>query len=350
MAKPTIKFNAVAYDLNGKTGHRPQLESADGVYDLDFCEEVVKEKRLSMSAFELLHAINALGEVGPQKVAEDGRPRGITRLLKYNRYAQGNLDSPTSAWNESCRAYIRPQLMNAAEKIIDATFVNINDGISVKLNFVTYVGAQGVQNVINGGRFGAYGNHMEFDASKGDAAWLETKDGAQRIDLVCTGSDVAKAEFACPAALGALEAGATLTFYMKSRGGVDGGEFHVNKKSVTYLGGAQTTTITRTSQSDRPADTLLLGPDSPFTIVGTDLMLGAGDKVLIELYSESGALCDKGDCTHKVTANTDTEIALSGFAWESNRPDGDWWNVAPNTKIIVVKNGARFEHPVTFIG
>ena len=70
MAKPVIKFDAVAYNLDGKTGYRPQLEAQSGVYDLDFCKEVVNEKRLAMSPDELLHAT-----AGPAKPASpDARP------------------------------------------------------------------------------------------------------------------------------------------------------------------------------------------------------------------------------------------------------------------------------------
>ncbi|MBP5286155.1 MAG: hypothetical protein ILO34_08645, partial [Kiritimatiellae bacterium] len=39
----------------------------------DFCREVVSEKRLAMSPEELLHAMEMVGEVGPAKVAQDGR-------------------------------------------------------------------------------------------------------------------------------------------------------------------------------------------------------------------------------------------------------------------------------------
>jgi len=87
MAKPTIKFTALPYEVNGYTGYRPQLEPQPPVADLDFCKEVVTEKRLAMSADELLHAIEMLGEVGPAKVASDGRPRAITKLLKFNRFS-----------------------------------------------------------------------------------------------------------------------------------------------------------------------------------------------------------------------------------------------------------------------
>ena len=233
MAKPTIKFDAVAYNINGYTGYRPQLEAQIGIYDLDFCKEVVTEKRLSMSADELLHAIEMVGEVGPSKVALDGRPRGITKLLKYNRFAKGNLDSPTSNWNASCRAYVKPQLMNEAEKDIDATFVNINDGINVKLNYVAWLGAKSVTNVVKIGKpFAAYGNHMEW--LDGDKAVLII--GTDEYELTCTDSDVAHAVFAWPAGL-EPEEGTAATFRMASRGGVVEGEVYTSKKGVTVLAG-----------------------------------------------------------------------------------------------------------------
>lgn len=242
MNRNTIKFTAVPYELNGKSGFRPQLEAQAGVYDLAFCEEVVKEKRLAMSADELLHGVEMLGEIAAKKVCEDGRPRGVTKLIKWNRYAKGTLESPTSPWNETCRAYVRAQLLADAVKTLDATFVNVDDGIGVRLNYVTYLGAKGAQNVILGSTgIGAYGNHMEF--LDGDAAWLEYRGadgGARRVDLVCVKSDVAMAEFAAPAIPEDVEAGTPMTFMMKSRGGVADGQVYVSKKAVTYLGSGVT--------------------------------------------------------------------------------------------------------------
>ena len=85
MAKPILKFTAVPYEIGEFKGYRPQLEAQQQVSDLDFCREVVTEKCLAMSAEELLHALEMVGEVGPKKVAEDGRPRAVTKLLKWNR-------------------------------------------------------------------------------------------------------------------------------------------------------------------------------------------------------------------------------------------------------------------------
>ena len=235
MAKPVIQFSAVAYNINGKTGYRPQLGAQDGVYDRDFCQEVVTEKRLAMSPDELLHALEMVGEVGPAKVALDGRPRGFTKLLKWNRFATGNLESPSSPWNESCKAIIKPQLMGDATKLIDATFQNVTEVIGVKLNDVTYIGAKTVQNVLKfDTEFSANGSHMEF--MEGDSATLTI--GEIVYALTCTSSDVSHAVFAFPQLEEAVEAGTQATFVMKSRGGVEGGQVYTVKKTVTLVGEA----------------------------------------------------------------------------------------------------------------
>ena len=242
MAKPVLKFTAVPYEIGNHTGYRPQLEQQKPVSDLDFCREVVTEKRLSMSAEELLHALEMVGEVGPQKVAEDGRPRAVTKLLKWNRYAQGKLESPTSPWNGTCRAVIRAQLLFDAEKLIDASFQNVNSGIGVRLDNVTWIGAKSVQNVIKiGTDFAAYGRHMEFiaDGEKPDTAWLEMENG-ETFDLANKASDVSSATFGFPAALAGVEPGTQVTFWMKSRGGVADGQVYTSKKVVTVLAGDPT--------------------------------------------------------------------------------------------------------------
>jgi len=237
MTKTVMKFTAVPYSIgtgaSARTGYRPALVPQEPVADLDFCREIVNEKRLAMSPDELLHAMEMVGEVGPAKVAQDGRPRAITKLLKYNRFAQGNLESPTSPWNETCKARICAQLMWEADKLIDASFQNVNSGIGVRLNYVAWVGAQTVINVIKIGRtIGVYGNHMEFIA--GDTAKLTV--GTADYPLTCTESDVAHAVFSWPAGL-SPEAGTTAEFVMKSRGGIEDGQVYTSRKTVTILAG-----------------------------------------------------------------------------------------------------------------
>ena len=285
MAKPILKFTAVPYEIGEFKGYRPQLEAQQQVADLDFCREVVTEKRLSMSAEELLHALEMVGEVGPQKVAEDGRPRAVTKLLKWNRFAQGKLESPTSPWNDSCKAVIRAQLLTDAEKTIDASFQNVNTGIGVKLDNVTWLGAKSVQNVIKvGADFAAYGRHMEFiaDGEMPDTAWLEL-DG-EKYDLANKASDVSSATFGFPAALADIEPGTQVTFWMKSRGGIADGEVYTSKKQVTVIAGEAPVppTVDRivsgsTDETETDADTIAGAED--IRIHGSGLRLGEGETV-----------------------------------------------------------------------
>jgi len=112
------------------------------------------------------------------------------------------------------------------------------------------------------------------------------------------------------------------------------------------------TTVTKVTQEGRPDDTARLAAVSPCVIHGTGLTLGADDKVLIELWRD-GTCLDEGDLSahDKVVSSGDTEISLSGFQWNNRSvPDGEWWDAYPDTKIVVVKNNVRYEHPMTFKG
>lgn len=287
MAKPVIKFSAVAYDIGGKQGYRPQLESQGGIYDLDFCTEVVNEKRLAMSPDELYHAMLMCGEVAAKKVALDGRPRGITRLIKWNRFAKGKLESPSSPWNNTCKAVIRPQLLTEAEHVLDATFVNVTEGIGVNLANVTWIGAKSVLNVLKiGADFAANGNHMEFIAGDSAALIFEETEYA----LVCKESDVARAVFAFPTELAHLEAGTQVQFVMKSRGGIEGGQVYTSKKTVTIIGG-DTPTIPEpkfTKVTCGAGDGYV--PDiGSFELIGENLdCFTVGDKLKMDVTSGSG--------------------------------------------------------------
>jgi len=112
------------------------------------------------------------------------------------------------------------------------------------------------------------------------------------------------------------------------------------------------TTITKVTQDGRPDDTVLHALSSPCVVHGTNLALGTSDKVLIELYRD-GVCIDEGDLSAngKVVSSSSTAINLSGFYWNNRTvPDGDWWDVYPDSKLIVVKNGVRYVHPITFKG
>ena len=328
MAKPVLKFTAVAYDVNGHKGYRPQLEQQNPVSDLDFCREIVTEKRLSMSAEELLHALEMVGEVGPQKVAEDGRPRAVTKLLKWNRYAQGNLESPTSPWNDSCKAVIRAQLLNDAEKIIDASFTNVNTGIGVKLDNVTWLGAKSVQNVIKvGADFGAYGRHMEFiaDGESPDTAWIEF--GGEKYDLANKASDVSCATFGFPTALAGIEPGTTVRFWMKSRGGIADGQVYTTKKDVTVIAGdtppaptAEAVYPLSHDGDDEYRDVINSGEAS---VIRGENLEGASVRFT---YRDMDEVEKTFDVPAAAVTFEDGALTVSAAFW-----DGDWFDRADNT-------------------
>jgi len=197
------KFRAVPYTLgSGATavsGYRPQLEAQQSVSDLALCQEVSDAKRLSTSPTQLLHDIRMFIVSCLEKSCDDGRPRYVTGtdgkiLFKFAPMSQGSLESPSSAWNDSCKAYVRPQFLCDAKQIV-GSFQNEDTGIGVKLDNVTWVGAQTVVNVIKTNTsFAAYGRHMEFDATAGDTATLVLPDATTKT-LTCTTSDAAHAVF-----------------------------------------------------------------------------------------------------------------------------------------------------------
>jgi len=239
--KPVLKFSGVSYSVGPtgaqSTGYRPQLEPQQSVEDLAFANEIVAKYRLSAGANEVLHILRCAIKGGLELVCGDGRPRGITdetgmALLKFNRFANGNLASPTSAWNDTCKAYVKAQIL-ANAKEIDASFQNVDSGVGVKLDNVTWVGAEEVINVIKVGQsFAAYGRNMQM--LTGDTAKLILPDLTEKA-LTCTSSDVAHAVFSWPTSW-TPEAGTRVTFVMRSRGGVAEGEVYTStKKDIAII-------------------------------------------------------------------------------------------------------------------
>jgi len=250
MASDTvIKFKAVRYSVGGQVGYRPQLESQTIVKDGNFCTEVVGEAGMSMSSAELLHAMQTVGRVGPDLVARDGRPRGITGLLKFNRTAKGKLDSPNSPWNETCKAQIRPQIMNAATKFItDATFKNVNECVSPKITNILYEGCVEGTNVVKGNKkIIVYGQNVQFIfglvGGGNDTATL-TK-GTTVRELTCVESDAGHCVFEWPDGL-EVTTGAQATFEMNTRCGDPAGEtFRTTRKVVCFAADPTVVTITK---------------------------------------------------------------------------------------------------------
>lgn len=338
MAKPIMQFNAVAYDLGeDKKGLRPQLVAKDAVVDIDLCREVVNERRLVTSPEELLHGFSSLADVAMAKVAEDGRPRAITRLIKFAPYATGKLESPSSPWNDSCKAIVRAVLLSDAKKTLDASFHNTTEGIGVRLNDVTYIGAKTVQNVIKVGvHFAAYGSHMEF--IEGDTAVLKV--GAIEHPLTCVASDVSSAEFEFPEALEDVEPGTQALFLMKSRGGVEDGQVYTVKKLVTILAsdGPRVPKIKKVVNKDGLENTwhdftddltitAKYAADADATIAIELYKKATGAKTAEVVYTDGNTLTRVDDETFKVHLCANTTAM----------PDGAWENTADNEARLYLR-------------
>ena len=238
MAKLVAQFTTRAYNVGGYEGYFPSLVSKGTVADESFLAEVISRAGLNYTPEELLHVFRAVAKYGPILAAEDGRSRMVTGFIEFRLLLKGGMESPDAPWDKAKNKCIVAAKLRweAVREVTDLSLTNVNSGISVRLNNVTYLGAQQVQNVIKAGEpFAAYGNHMEMIA--GDTAKLIYQQGAikREVALDCSTSDVSKAEFAFPQELAGLEAGTQLVFEMRSRGGIEAGQAYVNRKQVTLL-------------------------------------------------------------------------------------------------------------------
>lgn len=233
MAKPNIYFRGAKFTTGDLVGYRPQLEAATKKKDLMLAEEIVLENRLSTSPEELLHDIQTVLEYCPRAVANDGIVREFSGLLTFNRLASGRLNGPGGEWNDTCKAYVRAQLLKDGKQLIDGRFINEEASGIPKIDNVTYIGAQEVTNCIKiGKQFAAYGRYMQFDATAGDTAYLT--DGYDNYALTCASSDVAHAVFNYPSGM-TLQPGVRLNFVMQSRAGVEGGGVYTSTKRDLLL-------------------------------------------------------------------------------------------------------------------
>ena len=226
MAKLIGQFTTQPYEVNGYKGYWPKLVVKGTVADENFLAEVISRAGLNYTPEELLHVFRAVAKYGPILASEDGRSRIVTGFIEFCLRLKGGMESPDAPWDRAKnKCLVTAKLRwEAVREVTDLSLTNVNSGISVRLNNVTYLGAQQVQNVIKAGEpFAAYGNHMEM--IQGDTAKLIYQQGAikREVALTCSTSDVSKAEFAFPQELAGLEAGTQLVFEMRSRGGIEAG-------------------------------------------------------------------------------------------------------------------------------
>jgi len=265
MAKPVLKYDVRAWKMADKTGYYPVRKEVDKVEDEDLAEEVRKEAGFSCTAEEAYRIVCAFLTWCPRLVARDGRTRSINKQLTWKAKLRGSFDTPDAAWNDKCSARVCASVLSAAKLDIDATFRNVNAGVGVTLDNVTYIGAQGIQNVIKPGvNFAAYGDHMEM--LEGDTASLIY--GETAIPLVKVSSDVSKAEFEFPMEAAAIPADANVVFELRSRGGVEDGQVYVNRKTVKLGSYSGTPIIAYFSQEGKDRNEFGVDANAVVTVKG----------------------------------------------------------------------------------
>lgn len=212
----------------------------------------------------------------------------------------------------------------------------------LRVDNIVDVATQRPYNLIHGTNpFRIQGYNMVL-TDEGAEAYFETHLGAK---LPLTVDEVISKQLIRAHVTGLTE-GCDGKIVLKSRGGDAEGPLQTAFRKVKYLHVAPSVTITAARQAGRPDNEIQLLTESPYVIVGENLRLGAADKLWVELYRD-GERIDEGDDTGLVTGNTDTELRVSGVQVNNRTvPDGDWWDA--DTKIVIVKNGVRYEHPVTF--
>ena len=86
--------------------------------------------------------------------------------------------------------------------------------------------------------------------------------------------------------------------------------------------------------------------DADTAVDGTGLALGADDDVRLELYDAGGTRIDEFSVRDEVKASSDTRITLGTLQIHGTHAESEW--VDQPAKLVVVKDGARIAHDVTF--
>jgi len=338
-----------------------QLKDRPIIEDEDVYEEVKQEYSLPISA-KLIGFITGCVLTGmTKKVATDCNPRRIGNLLKFTPTLRGKVPSIYSPYDPlTCASAITVSSLSGLEKAVDMTrvsFVNSRDpGNKVTVERVNYVGSQ-VSGVIKKNKqILAVGVNMQYLTGDTVAVTYTNAAGTPvTVTIVPVESDISHMLFNWPSELSAVAAGSEVVISFLTRGGIEESEPQPNSKTVLVIDDdtppPALPTVTNAQTPGKPANTVVFGDETPWSITGAGFQ--AGDRVTIELYNpDTGALWDSGDLTDKgkVTSLTATQIDLDGIRSDGRRPDGDWINQYPRSKIVIVRGTSRVEYPVTFTG
>lgn len=243
MAKVLAKFKAIPVnpEVDPSGGCRMQLTDRQIYDEATVFDEVVDSERLPFTAEMLEFAFKCVLRTVAKKIATDCNARKIGNYIQFVPRLHGKIDGPYSAFGtgKNNGTHITARILSGIPSTIDmdkVTFVNEHTGTRVRLDRISWIGADDGNVLKVGEPFAAYGTNMQYVAALGDSAVMEWEDGSgtmQSQALTCTESDYNHMRFAWPER--APEAGAEAKIVITSRAGIDGNYAQVNSKVVSIV-------------------------------------------------------------------------------------------------------------------
>lgn len=353
--KPKLKYRIVAGKKPGTqiTVLRPQITERETYYIDQVVSYAIGSGYVRGQFEDMKGALNGFIEA-IQALGKAGKAVNLANWLRVHAELTGSVGEDRQLTEQNELNVNITALTDLKASVSDFSWTNVDDtGVTVKVDSLLSVGGT-PGTVVRGDGIVATGRNLQYDASLGDAVTVTCNGVGTPIALVPTESDYAHQKFAWPAALDNVAAGTVLTFTFKLRGGIEGAPDQTVPKTAVLVGEVPVTpTITSVQQTGRAEpNQIKLSPSVDWVINGTDLA-HEGDTVWVELYSnETGELIDWGNQTSgdapKIVSSTSTKITLNGVWWESKRPDGEWYEAYPRTKVVIKRGDTRIEFPMTF--
>jgi len=280
------------------------------------------------------------------------------KWFKAHLELTGPVDQETKQLTDDNRVHLRFQpLADFKCDLSDFSWTLVSDtGVQPRVQHLQSMGGKNDKEIFRDADIIASGSNLIYDVSSGvdkiEAEWIDAAAMTHTITIVPKSSGYSMLTMAWPTAFNDVAIGTVVTFRFFLTNGHGSESAAIPAIKTATIVENDMTTITKVTQAGRADDTVLHNQTSPCVVHGTNLTLDTSDKVLIELYRD-GVCIDEGDLSAngKVSSSSDTAINLSGFYWNNRTvPDGEWWDAYPDSKLIVVKNGIRYVHPITFKG
>ena len=328
-----------------------KLKERQIVNDDSVFEEVVKEKTLPMSPELLEFGFRCVLSTMAERVSKDCRPRKVSNIIKAAPYLRGKLKSAYSAFDKNtCSCAIVFTSLSGLEKSVNTEkyiqFVNAKTGTHIIIDRITHEGcvdSSQIATIMRGKGIAVTGLNLQW--LEGDTCtlvWKDADDVEQSAEIVPTTSTVTEMHFQWPSALNAAPANSKVEMRFKTRGGIADGEPQANNKTVTLIEGISPEVAGVQCGENEP--NVVWFEDGKLTITGEHLE-GVSQVMLEADFNGTTEVCD---ITENIATKTATQIATgdNGFENTSEKTDMQW--TGKSAKLVLVRDGARFEHAVQF--